>query len=596
MRTVSNSIEQDLTYVNLLLIDDNVGDTALVSAYLASSKANFKLTTQADFQKGLACISEGDFDVCLLDFDLCGYTGIEFLNITNSLGIDCPIIILTSFDDYDTDLEVMNAGAVDLLNKNSLDEKTLERAIRYAISHHKTIQALKQSEQRLRQTAFFDNLTGLPNRALFLDRLNHAFKMGQRSNNSLALIIVNLDGFMPISDSYGHTVGDYALKEIAKRLLDSFRQADTIARLGGDEFAILLENVYSESKVLEITHQVRKMIQLPMQHNSGSHFSISASIGIAFSTASTMNPEELLGSADIAMYRAKNKQASGIEIFDRSMHKQISEQLHIKQDLKFALGKKEFELYYQPIVSLRTGKISGFEALLRWRKNGRLLGPSRFLEEAEASGEIVNISKWILIRACIWGQTINNRLMRKKGLAAKPLNIAVNISPTQFKDPNFIADVRQALSLSGLRPELLQLEITENIVLTDLKQSIKTLEALKQLGTRIFLDNFGTGNSSWQHILSLPIDALKLDRSFIQSLSNPKSQTIITALVLIAKQLELDIVVEGIETKAQLDYVQHKSQLMSGQGYLFSKPVSADACGQLINAELGQLEHSNALN
>jgi len=582
--------------VNLLLIDDSSADTALVSGYLDGSKASFKLTTQTDFQNGLACISEGNFDVCLLDYDLCGYTGIEFLNIANSLGIDCPIIMLTGFDDYDTDLEVMNAGAVDFLNKNSLDEKTLERAIRYAVSHHKSIQALRLSEQRLRQTAFFDNLTGLPNRALFLDRLNHAFKMGQRNNKHLAVIFVDLDGFKPINDTYGHAVGNYALKEIARRLLDSFRQADTIARLGGDEFTILLENVGSEAKVLEITQQVRKMIQLPMRYNDGSTFSLSASIGIAFSKVNTASPEELLRSADIAMYRAKKKQASGIEIFDRSMHKQISQQLHIKQDLKLALGKKEFELYYQPIVSLRTGKISGFEALLRWRKDGKLLAPSSFLDEAEASGEIVNISKWILIQACIWGQTINNRLMRKQGLAAKPLNIAVNVSPKQFKDPAFISDVRQALSLSGLRPELLHLEMTEHIVLTDLEQSIEALDALKRLGTRIFLDDFGTGHSSLQQILLLPIDALKLDRSFIQSLSNPKSQTLITSLELIAEKLELDIVVEGIETKAQLDFVQHKSLLMSGQGYLFSKPVPADACSQLINAELGQLESYYALN
>ncbi|HEX8500509.1 MAG TPA: EAL domain-containing protein [Pyrinomonadaceae bacterium] len=444
----------------------------------------------------------------------------------------------------------------------------------------------KRAEEQLLHDAFHDALTGLPNRALFMDHVKMAIQRSRRSGDRLfAALFLDLDRFKIINDSLGHMVGDQLLVGIAHRLEACLRPGDTVARLGGDEFTILLEDLSTMDDAIDVARRVQEAVTQPF--NIGGHeVFTTASIGIALSNTGYERAEDLLRDADTAMYRAKMEGKKRHVVFDKAMHDRAMELLQIETDLRRAITRKEFFLNYQPIVSLETGKVSSFEALVRWRHPERgLVMPGEFVPVAEETGLIVPLGVWVLEEACR-----QMRSWQKLGLAGDGVTVSVNLSSRQFSQADLIEQVSSALREAGLRPGNLKLEITESMVMENVDTAIDMLMQLRDLGVGLSIDDFGTGYSSLSYLHRFPIDTLKIDRSFVtQMTDNAENAEIVRTIVTLARSLDMNVIAEGVETEEQLrrlgslgcDY---------GQGYLFSRPVGAgQAVALLAGDEFTQL-------
>lgn len=445
------------------------------------------------------------------------------------------------------------------------------------------ITSRKRVEEQLLHDAFHDGLTGLPNRALFMERLGHAISLTkQREDYLLAVLFLDLDRFKVINDSLGHMIGDQLLIAISRRLETCLRSGDTIARLGGDEFAILLEDIKNDSYPKYIAERIQKELMRPF-NLSGHEVFAGASIGIAMSTTGYDRPDDLLRDADTAMYHAKTQGtlAARHQVFDNAMHIRAVALLQLETDLRRAVERGEFQLHYQPIVSLKTGKINGFEALVRWQHPEReLVSPAEFIPIAEETGLIIPIGWWVLREAC--------RQMRAWHLQfplKTPLTISVNISAKQFSQPDLIQQIEQILQETGIDARSLKLEITESVLMENAKSVAAMLVQLQALGLRLSMDDFGTGYSSLSYLRRFPIDTLKIDRSFIRNVDvNVEEIKIMRTVVDLAWNLGMDVVAEGVETKTQM-YQLQALKCDFGQGYLFSKPLDSLAAEALIAAK-----------
>ncbi|MDB9512615.1 EAL domain-containing protein [Kamptonema animale CS-326] len=457
----------------------------------------------------------------------------------------------------------------------------------------------KLAEEKLLHDALHDTLTGLPNRALFMDRLGHAIELGKRRPEILfAVLFIDLDRFKVVNDSLGHLVGDQLLIAIAQRLKICLRTGDTVARLGGDEFAILLENIKDASDATIIAERVQNELAAPFNLNAHKIFS-SASIGIVCSglaplrdgEATTLphvqcpilydRPEDLLRDADAAMYHAKAQGKARHEVFDMSMHTRAVALLELENDLRRAVERQEFQLYYQPIVSLVNGKISGFEVLLRWQHPQRgLVTPAEFIRVAEETRLIVPIGWWMLRSACRqmyqWQQDFP---------ADPPLTISVNLSNQQFTQPDLIDQIRKILLETELDPRSLKLEITESVIMDNAESAAALLLQLRALEIQLYIDDFGTGYSSLSRLHSFPTDALKIDRAFVSRMADDEgNEAIVQTILILAGHLGMDVIAEGVETAEQLAQLR-ALQCEYGQGYFFSKPVDCNAATVLVAAQ-----------
>jgi diguanylate cyclase (GGDEF)-like protein/PAS domain S-box-containing protein len=442
---------------------------------------------------------------------------------------------------------------------------------------YRDIRDKKQSDARLQHDALRDPLTGLANRALFLDRLQLTMARQQRhSQLNFAVMYLDLDRFKAVNDNLGHASGDDLLVRIAARLRSCVRPEDTVARFDGDEFAILLEDVTNISDVTKIAERAQHDICLPIELNGHETF-ISASIGIAFGTLDHTSPEQILRDADFAMYQAKSNGHARHEVFDGSMHVHIAAQMKKEQELKTALEKKEFAVWYQPIYRLATGEIEGFEALLRWRRgDAGWMPPQEFLPTAEETGLIVPIGMFVLEEACRqlsrWAETLPDK---------KP-SIDVNLSLRQFRDPNLLAGLAELLAKWKISPGQLRLEISEAAVNEDPEGALVVFQGLADLKISAALDNFGAGLASMNHFLRLPIDLVKVDRRLIAYLPIPGKQAAILQTIFdLGRMLEVRMLAEGIERKEQLDALL-KFGCDLGQGHLFSPPVSQEKTQALL--------------
>ena len=437
----------------------------------------------------------------------------------------------------------------------------------------------KLAERRLLHDAFHDALTGLSNRALFIDRLKLALARHKRLGaDHFAVLFLDLDRFKVINDSLGHAIGDQLLVGIARRLETCLRPGDTVARLGGDEFTILLEDVTDAREVTAIAKRIQKELALPF--NLGGHeVFTTASIGIAPSTTGYERPDDILRDADTAMYRAKSLGKSRYEIFDREMHTRAVNLLHLETDLRRALDRREFTVYYQPIVALETGAVQGFEALLRWRHPVHgFIAPDEFIPVAEETGLILPVGRWALEEACRQMREWQSQFPR-----ADEMYVSVNLSGRQFANPKLSEQIREALKTTGLKPESLKLEITESVVMENIEKTIEMLRQLRALGVESSIDDFGTGYSSLSYLHHFPSTTLKVDRSFISRMGgSDKDGEIVRTILLLARNLGMRVVAEGVETEAQLAQLQALS-CDYGQGYLFSKAVNAAAIGRLLS-------------
>jgi diguanylate cyclase (GGDEF)-like protein/PAS domain S-box-containing protein len=471
-----------------------------------------------------------------------------------------------------TEFRVRHAGGgwreVEVLGTNLLADETIAGIVLNIrdISERKAFQA------ELEHQAFHDTLTGLPNRALFRNRVEHALVSQRRDHLPVAVLFLDVDDFKNVNDSLGHAAGDEVLQELGRRLDDSMRPVDTAARLGGDEFAILIHEAENELQSIEIAHRVMDALEatiaLPTRN-----LTLATSIGIAFSDQSMIagsDAEELLRNADAAMYMAKENGKGQYQIFEPEMHTRALARLELKADLQRALDDGEFTLRYQPIMDLGRGDMAGMEALLRWEHpvRGTVL-PLEFVGLLEDTGLIVQVGRHVLREACAWAAHMQRECPRDP-----PLSMAVNVSAHQLQRPEFIGEVRSALSETGIVPSSLTLELTESVMMQDMELSLMRLNGLRALGVKLAIDDFGTGYSSLNYIRQLPVDILKIDRSFLSD-PNPETAELTAAIVSLARIFKLKAVAEGIESDGQLELLRDM-HCDFGQGFHFARPLPGE--------------------
>ncbi len=424
----------------------------------------------------------------------------------------------------------------------------------------------KQAEQQIEQLAYFDPLTGLPNRALLFHRLTEAAAYAKRQGQQMAALFVDLDGFKPINDSLGHAVGDTLLKDVAMRLRRCVRESDTIARLGGDEFLVLLPVVQRYMDIIKVADGLLDTISEPfeLEHRE---ICISASIGIAIFPTDSDSAQDLIRDADIAMYAAKKKQRGSYQFFSESLNKQVQERVELEAWLRQALKRDEFHLCYQPQVDMRSGRLVGVEALLRWDspEHGSI-PPDRFVPVAEESGLIIALGEWVLRHACAQ--------MKQWLDAGIPLQcMSVNLAGPQIQHSNLVPLVRSALTESGLDGSRLELEITENFIMREAESTLQVLAALQAMGVGLAIDDFGTGRSSLSYIKRLPVNRLKIDREFVRDIPRNSNDIVITqAIIALGRALQLEVVAEGVETEEQRQFLL-AADCAIAQGFLFDRPL-----------------------
>ena len=451
-------------------------------------------------------------------------------------------------------------GAITAYGASAPDE---QRAFLIAVANVlATAYARMRSEQRMRHQALHDPLTRLANRALCRDRLEHALAHAERSGSNAAVLYVDVDDFKRVNDLYGHSAGDAVLVALARRLAAAVRPADTVARLGGDEFVVVCENV-DERVALGLGWRVAAAVQEPLEVDGTQH-RISASVGIALGSGAETDAERLVSNADSAAYRAKEAGRGNVEIFDEKLRRSAVARVRTEADLEGALDRRELELVFQPIVALGDGTNVGREALLRWRRGGggATLAPVDFISVAEESGLIVPIGSWVLEQAC-------------HAAVAGPGWTSVNLSPRQVAEPGLVRTVARALEASGLPPAALSLEVTETSLLEVSPSTTRNVTALKELGVRLVLDDFGTGYSSLQHLRDLPVDMVKIDRSFVMNMTPARpgrpEAAIVGAVVFMCAALGMDVVAEGVEREAQASLLRDMGCPLA-QGFHFGRP------------------------
>ena len=420
-----------------------------------------------------------------------------------------------------------------------------------------------------------DLVTNLPNRLLLMDRIVQSIALARRQRKSIAVIFLDLDRFKYINDSLGHTIGDKVLKCVSSRLVAGVRASDTISRQGGDEFVILLSEIAFPEVAAVIARKILSLVNQP-QSIEGHDVHVNASIGISIYPEDGEDAETLIKNADMAMYHAKEDGRNNFKFFKPEMNQKAVERQTVESDLRRALQRNEFLLYYQPQVQLDSGEITGVEALIRWQHPTRgIMLPAQFVPVAEDCGLIIQIGRWVLREACEQA-----RLWQEAGLPL--IRISVNVSPTEFRDQGFLEGIRTTLAETGMDAHFLELELTEGVLMENAEVSVSILQSLKMLKVQLAVDDFGTGYSSFSYLRQFPIDLLKIDQSFVkQIVSNSTDSTIVSAIIRMGKSLGHTVLAEGIETPAQRDYLLAQS-CAEGQGYLFGRPVAAAAFARLL--------------
>ncbi|MEO6327200.1 MAG: EAL domain-containing protein [Thermoanaerobaculia bacterium] len=435
----------------------------------------------------------------------------------------------------------------------------------------------KKAEEQLQYLAYYDALTGLPNRTLFDDRIENTLTHARHSGIALAVLLVDIDRLKVINDSLGHRTGDTLLKLVAERLRGAVFDSDTVARGEGDEFLILLPRLGSPKHVALVVRKVFAAFDEPLVVD-GRELFVAFSMGISIFPEDGADAETLVKNADIAMYRAKKLGRDTFQFYAAAMNTTAVERIALETSMHRAVEKGEFVVYYQPLVDMESGFIDGMEALIRWNHETRgMIGPGDFIPLAEETGLIVPIGAWVIRTACLQARQWQER-------GHRPLRLSVNLSARQFQDPDLVQLVEEVLAETGLSPSLLELEITESVAMDDVNESLATLHRLKALGVRITLDDFGTGHSSLSYLKNFPIDSLKIDRSFIKDIAtNPSDVAIAVASIAFAHGLKLRVIAEGVETQPQLEILRFHG-CDSIQGFLFSRPIPAGEFERLLVA------------
>jgi diguanylate cyclase len=556
----------------VLLVEDNRGDARLVQELLKEAdNGRFAVSHVERLADARERLMETGVGCVLLDLSLPDASRLEALMQLRAAAPDVPIVILSGLQDELLAVKAVQEGAQDYLVKGRVDGHAIGRSITYAVER-------KHAEMELSHQAMHDPLTGLPNRTLFMDRLKHAVMRAKRHHTVMGVMFLDLDGFKPINDTYGHEVGDRLLVALAGRLQEGLRASDTAARFGGDEFMILCEDVAGQQDVVGIAERVLDSVAEPFVIDD-ERLSVEASMGIAITDGKGDTAESLIRNADAAMYGAK-QQGAAFEVFDDDIQSRVQERIEMERQLRRSVAEGDFRLLFQPQVDLRSGEIVGLEALLRWDHPARgLIEPVEFLWLAEEIGLAGEIGDWVLERTCR-----HAAMWREAGPRRTPLRVCVNLSATQHVDPGLIATVRRVVGDAGSDPSTLCLEITEGVVMRDAEAAIETLRGLKALGVMISMDDFGSSQSSLGALKRFPLDVLKVDRSFVSDLNEDSEDVaIVTAVISMAHALGLVTVADGIGTREQVDLLKDFGCDV-GQGQYFARPRPAEAITELLGA------------
>jgi diguanylate cyclase (GGDEF)-like protein len=435
----------------------------------------------------------------------------------------------------------------------------------------------KVAVERLTHDAFHDALTQLPNRALFMDRLQRATEVQRRHPESFfAVLFLDLDRFKLVNDSLGHVLGDELLVAVARRLCQTMRSSDTVARLGGDEFAVLIEGIEHAADTVRAARRIQDALATPFQLDGHEIFT-TVSIGIAVSTTGYEQPQDLLRDADIAMYRAKAGGKARHEVFDTAMHERTVTLLQFETDLRRAIERNELRVHYQPLFDLRTGALTGFEALVRWQRGETLVAAQEIVSVAEETGLIVSIGEWVLQESL--------RQMREwdlAGLTGGTLDLHVNLSPRQLLHPNVVERIQELIAASGIEPQRLHLEVTESLLIDNADAAAELLRALREVRVGLSLDDFGTGYSSLSSLRQFPFDMLKIDRSFLTDTDARRADEIVRTISTLARVLGMNVTVEGLETADQAERMRGLG-VDFGQGFYFARPLEPPAAAGLMS-------------
>lgn len=586
---------EDLLAARILIVDDEPVNVRLLERMLLSEGfTTLKCTT--DSREVASLVQEFKPNLILLDLQmphLDGFAILQGLETGKLPGDFLPVLVLTADVTAQTKNRALSSGAKDFVTK-PFDRTEVLARVRNLLETRMLHDALRQAnealEQKLIHQALHDPLTGLANRVMFAERVEHAMTRVARGDN-VAVLFLDLDNFKSVNDSLGHTEGDRLLEAISRRLLQSTRGCDTVARLGGDEFAILLEGLAPEVEAITVIERIKEALRRPVALRSREVI-VSASIGLAHVELG-QDVNEVLRNADLAMYHAKAAGRGGHEVFEPGMHAAVLERLELESDLRRALECEEFRLLYQPIVDMESARLLGVEALLRWEHPTRgLLTPHSFISLAEETGLIVAIGQWALREACTQARTWELR-----AVDGNAPTMSVNISGRQLLEPSLVADVGMVLSEAGLSPSLLTLELTESVLMQDTELTLATLHNLKALGLRQAIDDFGTGYSSLSYLQRFPIDTLKIDKAFIDGVARGGSDAALArTIVSLAGLLELNTVAEGVEGDDQRAHLLALG-CMRAQGYLFARPlIAGDICTLLDDAApLERLKELNAV-
>ena len=563
--------EEEHEVRDVLLVEDSLIDAQLMRRLLRRVTSSYYRVTHVRTLND-AVLSAEDFvpDVILADLNLPDSRGTQTVASLQTSYPDIPLVIVSAWEDEAVSLRSVKAGAQDYLVKGHIDGANLHRVIRYAIER-------KRTELELVRLAHFDQLTSLPNRTLLRERVDHALARAMRAGSGVATLILDMDRFKEINDMLGHEIGDKLLIEAAQRIRANVRDQDTVARLGGDEFAVILEGVSEAKEVLPVIERIIASLS-EVTTIDGHQVKSSTSVGIAMYPENGNDLSELLRAADLAMYQAKSSGRGRYQFFASAMQEEAQSRHALEWALRRAVERNEFELVYQPQLCLRTGAVIGVEALLRWMSPTRgLLTPYHFIAGLEEFGLINEVGEWVLRTACEQVHTWHQ-------MNFQPMRIAVNVSAQQFEDPMLIDKVRSALKETKLPPEFLELELTESCLMSDPAQTTALLREIRDVGVRIAIDDFGTGYSSLTYLHEFPLNALKIDKNFVQSVeSNDRGGPISKMIIGLGQNLGLEVIAEGVETETQLEYMRaHGCDV--AQGYLYARPESPEDTTEWLKA------------
>ncbi len=564
--------------VNVLLVDDLPANLIALEAILEDLDLN--LVKAYSGNEALGLLVEKEFALVILDVQMPEMDGFEVASLMkkNEITRNIPIIFVTALNkDKRFISKGYGIGAVDYLSK-PIEPDILISKVRVLTELYRSKSTVKEQAELLEKKAFFDTLTHLPNRSLFFDRLEHSIVQSKRNNEKLAIVFLDLDRFKYINDTLGHAMGDQLLQDVAKRLSDCARKSDTIARLGGDEFILILPKISTSRGGAIVAQKILKSLTKPF-FLSNAEYTIGASIGISLYPLNGVSAEELVKNADIAMYQAKQNGKNHYKFFTTEMNDKVAKTLAFENKLYKAIEQNEFVLYYQPQTDKSFKKITGFEALIRWNLPSEgLIAPDEFIPIAEETGSIIQIGSWVTKEACR-----QNKSWEKTGLGNT--RMAVNISAKQFKQKGLVDLISNSLKETGLHPDLLELEITESCILENATIAIDMMHEIKEMGIHLSIDDFGVGFSSLNMLKHLPIDKLKIDRSFVNDVTtNADDATIVKSIISLAHNLDLKVIAEGVETREQLEFLR-SYDCDEIQGYLVGKPELPEKYKNLIVSE-----------